>query len=251
MEASEEPTSCGSPSADILVQDDGVCERCAAVPWGKTMPPRPRPGAKEPEYPFSLVIEESITTLDQSMCRVCRLIARLLKIQGQVSHDFCPIELQWNYGKPHETTFGLKEKPEYISCIRSTHCHDEPCLLISRASVEHEPDLRYLFPPKLDIDEMKKSIEVCIKTHYGPCELSSWPDMPHLKVIDCERIVVIAAPERCTYVALSYVWGCPDTSATNESTLSGNLPATIADSIALTLKPGYKYLWVDRYVSVL
>ncbi|KAF2733797.1 heterokaryon incompatibility, partial [Polyplosphaeria fusca] len=60
--------------------------------------------------------------------------------------------------------------------------------------------------------------------------------------------------ENVKYVTLSYVWG-----SANEDDQSGGdpspdplslpsiLPRTIEDTITVTLKLGYRYLWVDKY----
>ncbi|KAA8627766.1 HET domain containing protein [Pyrenophora tritici-repentis] len=48
-------------------------------------------------------------------------------------------------------------------------------------------------------------------------------------------------PSNCRFVALSYVWGSEQSSLRLE-----DAPATIKDSITVTLALGYDYLWVDR-----
>jgi len=68
-------------------------------------------------------------------------------------------------------------------------------------------------------------------------------------VIDCIQRIVVLAPEKCDYVALSYVWGKAGNMPLQEAyDLKAELPATIEDSITTTLVLGYQYLWVDKYV---
>jgi hypothetical protein len=57
------------------------------------------------------------------------------------------------------------------------------------------------------------------------------------KLIDCRTREVVVAPEDCSYVALSYVWG------QNQAGWQGDgFPPTIDDSIVVTLELGFKYL---------
>lgn len=72
------------------------------------------------------------------------------------------------------------------------------------------------------------------------------PALQNLKVIDCATRTLVYAPADCVYLALSYVWG------TNQdcSSLDGNLPQSIEDSLRTVLLLGHRYLWVDRYVCI-
>lgn len=72
----------------------------------------------------------------------------------------------------------------------------------------------------------------------------------NLKVIRCKGTPdVICAPEQCRYVALSYVWGDLQESSYGVGDEIGNdAPQTIKDSIEVTLRLGFEYLWIDRYV---
>ncbi|KAM0440765.1 hypothetical protein ACHAPT_000066 [Fusarium lateritium] len=67
---------------------------------------------------------------------------------------------------------------------------------------------------------------------------------------------VMPAPEDVPYLAFSYVWGFPQEAITMGAPASdgsrsiggiASLPATIADAISVTVKLGFRYLWVDRY----
>jgi hypothetical protein len=65
-----------------------------------------------------------------------------------------------------------------------------------------------------------------------------------LRVIDVDALNVIAAPEKCEYVALSYVWGAHPVTAPRK------FPSVVEDSFVVTKNLGYKYLWVDKYVGL-
>jgi hypothetical protein len=57
------------------------------------------------------------------------------------------------------------------------------------------------------------------------------------KLIDCRTREVVIAPDECSYVALSYVWG------QNQAGWQGDgFPPTIDDSIVVTLELGFRYL---------
>jgi hypothetical protein len=54
----------------------------------------------------------------------------------------------------------------------------------------------------------------------------------------------------CQYVALSYVWGDLEPGPSVEhGILPAQLPRTIEDSILATRLLGYRYLWIDKYVT--
>jgi len=71
-------------------------------------------------------------------------------------------------------------------------------------------------------------------------------DVSYFKVIDVHLNRVIAAPPRCQYVALSYVWDFTTSESPNFAQLDIDcLPRTIQDAITVTKLLGEKYLWVD------
>lgn len=71
------------------------------------------------------------------------------------------------------------------------------------------------------------------------------------KVINCRTRQVVEAPPRCTYFALSYVWGKSSLNEAVGQLHDGRplpeLPKTVEDAIALTSSMGIKFLWVDKY----
>ncbi|KAF2253321.1 HET-domain-containing protein, partial [Trematosphaeria pertusa] len=81
--------------------------------------------------------------------------------------------------------------------------------------------------------------------HDEACSTPTQGVLPGFKVIDCGTKSVIEAPEKCSYIALSYVWGGGQGSG--QAHVEGIFPATIDDSIMVALALGFKYLWVDRY----
>lgn len=74
-----------------------------------------------------------------------------------------------------------------------------------------------------------------------------------LQVIDCELGKTIKAPGRCSYFALSYVWGKPAQpqspgASENPERGAAEWPKVVHDAVEVTRSLGERYLWVDKYV---
>jgi hypothetical protein len=106
---------------------------------------------------------------------------------------------------------------------------------------------RMISPATFDFHFVSDSISYCSVNHGSSCrqQLNDAPNF--LKVVDCKARQVVVAQPGCQYLALSYVWGST-TSALDRSLLDfDNCPKVINDSIDVTLKLMFQYLWVDRY----
>ncbi|KAJ9150227.1 hypothetical protein NKR23_g3711 [Pleurostoma richardsiae] len=88
---------------------------------------------------------------------------------------------------------------------------------------------------------IKSWISFCQSKHKRRCDPLPTEIVKKLRVIDVDALNVIAAPEKCEYVALSYVWGAQPV------TTPRKFPRVVEDSFVVTKKLGYKYLWVDKY----
>jgi hypothetical protein len=64
-----------------------------------------------------------------------------------------------------------------------------------------------------------------------------------INVINCRTGSTGRWNGRDKYLALSYVWGHPDRTGTDD----GSYPKLVSDAIIFTLAVGIKYLWVDKY----
>lgn len=100
---------------------------------------------------------------------------------------------------------------------------------------------RTISPNAVDFQFIGSIISACLASH-DDCRTDQ-EHMKGLKVIDCMTYTILEAPPTCQYLALSYVWG---TAPRREST---SFPRVVQDSITVTRALGYRYLWVDRYVS--
>lgn len=101
------------------------------------------------------------------------------------------------------------------------------------------------------------------KHSQGNCQSTPANLIRGLKLIDCSKRTVVAAPAGAPYVTLSYVWGSVTArqsvvdspefthSQQQQNPRSSNaligLPSVVSDAIQVTRMLGYNYLWVDRY----
>lgn len=111
-----------------------------------------------------------------------------------------------------------------------------------------QTELQSLTPPFISFSRVKELLNTCAEYHTD-CSL---PGQNHvisnLRVIDCTTRKVVNAPANCEYVALSYVWG--STQSVNDDLASMSvLPRVLEQSIVVASKLGFKFLWIDRYVS--
>jgi hypothetical protein len=100
-------------------------------------------------------------------------------------------------------------------------------------------------------------IQYCRDYHETLCSGIAFRVLPNMSVIDCVSRQIITAPLGALYVTLSYVWGQPKLSEIEEDApyqqlasgrlLPTDLPMVVEDSMTITIKLGYRYLWVDKY----
>lgn len=111
--------------------------------------------------------------------------------------------------------------------------------------------IHILYPPHLDLHLAEQWIDKCQTKHRQCQQLQHLPRPESLKVIDCEKNIIVPLPSGHEYIALSYVWGEALNACENTALESENLPRTISHSILMARKLRYRYLWIDRYVSLL
>jgi hypothetical protein len=130
--------------------------------------------------------------------------------------------------------------------------HGDPRVLVmqSRSSSINQT-FQSLMIGGMPLEVLKHSIATCEREHSDRSSPKSLNILRNLKVFDCKTCKVVLAPVDCHYVALSYVWGtkAAHTKATTSFT-PNSLPKTTADSCFIVQSLRYRYLWVDRYVSL-
>ncbi|KAI8691333.1 HET domain-containing protein [Fusarium sp. Ph1] len=88
--------------------------------------------------------------------------------------------------------------------------------------------------------------------HHKPLCSRTGREVAGLCLLDYHSLQVKPAPKHAPYVALSYVWGFPEMAElpfrfggiTKFGDLT-SLPYTLADAIRVTIKLGFRYLWMD------
>ena len=226
----DSPPSTTDPSSAVAMSDNTLCWDCARTPWENLLPSAEPLGSEIPRLP------------NGEHCRACRFFREVRAIHS-LDH--------WSWGagppKPYRT-YQSVDGMAYVSIGKPTN--GGPHFITTELPREDAQGLlRHLYPSTIDTGLVRRWISECEERHAGLCELEDSRPLQNLKVIDCKERMVIAAPEGCDYVALSYVWGKAGVEEEGSYVLSGSvLPQTIEDSIELTLSLGYEYLWIDRYV---
>ncbi|KAK4675212.1 hypothetical protein QC764_500240 [Podospora pseudoanserina] len=113
---------------------------------------------------------------------------------------------------------------------------------------------RSLDPRAIDYPLLRAWLNYCNQKHCRKtdCQPLKVDNQWHFRLIDCKtRLVVEAASlgTRCPpFLALSYVWGKAIQPRQLDYTQPlQDLPLTIEDSLTVTDKLGFRYLWVDQY----
>lgn len=102
---------------------------------------------------------------------------------------------------------------------------------------------------RIDIKRLKEWTSFCERRHPEPCAPASRlkSSIPGLRLIDVRKRIIVPAPEKARYIALSYVWGNTIFVQPGIGARLGNLPKTVEDAITVTSKLGERFLWVDAY----
>jgi hypothetical protein len=149
-----------------------------------------------------------------------------------------------------------QEDAALVLCMALKHyqfCHGWLSVTLPRdvygASPVRAMSIRPIDTNMIDWRQVRDWIQNCDTEHVEYCGRDETYDtiIDGFQVIDCQTRNLIAAPVRCVYVALSYVWG--SSSATSKPFLPqlSQVPSTIEDAIICTQALGFQYLWVDRY----
>lgn len=202
-------------------------------------------------------------------CQLCRLIYRILP-RGSLDPADTTVKIVpfkpyirragWE-NTPSDLRSGSAiflgiDTPDYtIAAAHSLTASDDPIRLPSMAGEAVALSSQQTFPGRkwynarfvdrfVDFATVKMAIEHCESSHGQTCHISEWPaEMATVRMVDVVDRRIVPCPDRCDYVALSYVWGgvMPMAGALDSRTL----PRTIEDAITATGRLGRRYLWVD------
>lgn len=249
------PDLAETSSSVIDVDDAQLCGLCQAIDFDGVF--RRQIGESFVRYLGSL--EE----LEASECPLCRIFASmaprdLSALKAEVEDgqyrletfhpdDMLPRsrsrQLKW---KTNVLAVTPVYQAEVLRFVRQESLRERGYLsldsLSSNLPLTHLYHVRELDAHAFDLRHARAWISHCEQNHHSRCSDERVSGLSEFRVLDCCSRQVVNAPERCRYVALSYVWG--RSSESNES-LNG-LSKVIEDSIAVALGLGFNYLWADR-----
>jgi hypothetical protein len=215
-----------------------ICDRCANIPWNWEKP-------KPYEISQLCTINETSEELLDSDCRICQIFGRLSSASLRGIHPMVAsinhyghIELTCNDVKIYHSGLGVNGP--------SLKYYDDVLEDDFRAwDLDRRNKWKFV-----NMNSVRSWTRECKEGH-EECTPTRHSFFFSFKLIDCVHRKVVLAAQPCEYVALSYVWGAAyghDHPTSNFD--SGKIPHTIEDSMEVTRQLGYRYLWVDRYVSM-
>lgn len=233
---------------------DAICEECQKIPWESIADGCPWRSLSRQDH-------RTLEQLAKADCKVCLLIARAMSIYAPLMVDWelfhYLIRIRWvRYESDNDYALGA-------ICIGGVFGQREVPILTIVPSAPHafHSAEAGLYPPLIGFHQIKGWIQDCeisqglsadkSEQSHASCRLEHHNPLISLRVIDCDTKKIVTAPDACTYVALSYVWGSAGGSSDEANlVLPQTLPRTIEDSITVTKLLGYRYLWIDKYVSI-
>ena len=230
------------------IKQTGLCERCLSIPWQELRKTRPRRTGSSP------VIAQTAQALRTSGCPVCRFFADVI-----ISREYMP--MLSGLSRPPYTlenhgaisvghgNIGLLRFQQHGGGRWSMHRGPHVLVFEKETAIEDSPSDPVMLGD-MPIELISNSISTCDREHSHACIPGPTNVLRNLRVLDCKRKEIVNAPPGCRYVALSYVWGRKPADVDFEAPLAQQkFPATVSDSCVVAQKLGYRYLWVDRYVS--
>jgi len=107
-------------------------------------------------------------------------------------------------------------------------------------------------PERYDHHRAKVWIKNCLRYHKRCRTGNQIPSQ--MRLMDCYKKKIVKADPSSRWVALSYVWGPDDASASTKRTNNvgryswpSYIPRTVADAMTVTVDLGFRYLWCDAY----
>ncbi|OTA85652.1 hypothetical protein M434DRAFT_36086 [Hypoxylon sp. CO27-5] len=241
-------TSHEDPGSD---SEGNLCKACASLDITAIV----RDTHWTPESRLIFNLRNEHLQLKRSSCPLCDIIIWMLQgIPSSISRDGLALVIT-----PGRHRFGHKwERTELLTLSTWAEIKDDGEDVGCRfAAIEYSQSLpqtnpsmksRRLRPYEIleyvDYKRITQWLSYCndMPRHSickPPIGQRKWPT----KLLDCQTLEIVTAQPSDAYVALSYVWGKQQD---NTSSIQ-DCPATIRDAIEVTIKIGYRYLWVDRY----
>jgi hypothetical protein len=222
----------GSENSSV---NEPLCNKCRKGTWSQL--------SKSVKYRLFLAYRIPTSDFHASRCRMCRLLPLP---KTTIPSSTLSVQVQWFPSGSH----GQSQLGKLVANVLNGPMWSSKVLEVIQSSAEgikkQTKDL-----PNVDLDIAKRWLQECELMHQH-CNPKLLHTLQGLRVIDCTCKEVVGASALADYrfVALSYVWGGKTHgNLSPSSSLASDLPRTIEDSIAVTQALGFRYLWVDRYVS--
>ncbi|KAK2599673.1 hypothetical protein N8I77_011407 [Diaporthe amygdali] len=254
----KEQVAARQSSENQVHDEEFLCDECRAVDW-HSLPALASDGLLEDKNMTLRFVDATVEELKNSSCRICAILSTIKdhSLDGRrcVLKAF-PLSRHFtHHGPALSRTFRFKfSAPDSASrCpvldITEEKDRRQNCFSLRSLAVVRLDDFEFrtIAPNSIDYSKLKDLVKTCQEEHKRCSAAESRPNVLGLEVIDTKIQEVIKAPEQCKYLALSYVWG----KQSGDSSVHDiqNSPLVIKDAISVTNSMGYRYLWVDRYVS--
>lgn len=253
----DEPVAAPHATEYETPDEDSICRECRQVDWDSLPTIVEDLEQQDMAQRFRTIrtIEAKHEQLAASSCNICRILSVVMphsldqtewcvEARPLLNSDVYSLPYHWRT-KSKITTLQVRPRGKNTTKETST----SRCLAAIRRDGEGFSS-RTIASRSIDYHWPKLLARLCENDHRGRCYPKSLDSvsLPGLKVIKVSSRTVIKAPAECRYVALSYVWGSqPDVSPILHLRRP---PPLIEDAISVTIAMGYKYLWIDKYVSV-
>ncbi|PSN60044.1 HET-domain-containing protein [Corynespora cassiicola Philippines] len=218
-----------------------LCDRCAKINLQRMF-------SKPSNGPYI----GKVAQYEKSNCVVCNLLRDSLPAEAKVGHFAnADYRLRSRAVQPSATLY-----PDVSMIALGLESISYPLRILRQG-----PGLPHIFSLSAGTEssgllndlidfQIPKRWDVSCSQNHSKCSRKFMDVSMPSKLIDCNTRHVIPAPS-AEYITLSYVWG--SAAQANEKGDSGStklpevLPSTIEDALAVVLKLGYRYLWIDRY----
>lgn len=229
---------------------DLVCEVCNGVDWPFIADLRAV--ARRQKNPWCVVMPSLDATwakLRASRCEVCQLLS-IIKPPTYDSQQcvLCAYVGTYGYTQLRVVTqqpYGMQTLYLHRQLVQETF----PSITVIGPNDDQNLKGSILQPSHIRPEcygDLKKILSNCAHSHDQTCRpISPCLGISGLKLIDVSSGRVIEAPERCEYLALSYVWGNQQHS--NDPRAA---PTVIRDTFQVADRLGVKYIWIDKYASL-
>ncbi|CAG9983170.1 unnamed protein product [Clonostachys byssicola] len=260
----------------ILIDDDQLCHQCLNIDFEELL--NRKLDGRHSSFVMNL---GQLSALKTSSCDLCRSFASLAPCSPSATWKFDPRALSLftdDYfhlrifsgskvftGKAGRRNMGetnvlgvapSKSSPQTLHSLTLAAMMDA-CDQIGflgpeiPKSIESVCKIRLVNPKAFDFTLAKKWISYCRDNHKTRCSATTFSELQYFRVLDCYSGLVVKAPLKCRYVALSYVWGKTNTTTSSATQASpgangSRFEKVIEDSITVTQMLGIRYLWVDR-----